>query len=139
MSALYAPTSGSTQDSRSRFHGNAPSCSTCGAAIVAKRGSRRQRYCSPKCRDAARRERNFQKIGLARYPRSGVPRSTKKSRSASEASTAGLADQRNRVSRRRLIEIEVIAPHEWKSATSTDSVVSWVAHLRPSPLVRNAP
>ena len=57
---------------------------------------------------------------------------------ASDASTAGLADQPNRVSRWRLIEIEVIAPHEWKPVTSTDGVVSWVAYLRPSPLVRSA-
>ena len=138
MCAVYAPTSGSAQVSRSNLHGNAHTCSTCGATIVAKRGSRRQQHCSAKCRDAARRARNFKKIGRARYPSSGVPRSAKNSLSSSKASKPSLANQPIRVSRRRLIEIEVIAPQEWKAVTSIDGVDSWVAYLRPSPLVRTA-
>ena len=139
MCAVYAPAVASAQASRPHHHGNARTCGTCGAVIVAKRGSRRQRFCSPKCRDAARRSRNFQKIGKTRYPHSGVPRSDKNSLGNSNASETDIADRSLRISRHRIIEIELIAPHDWEPVISADGVVSWVAYLRPSPLVRSAP
>ena len=95
MSSVYAPAIASAQALRPHRHGNAPTCDTCGAVIVAKRGSRRQRFCSPKCRDTARRERNFHKIGRARYPRSGVPRSVKNSINNSEICMTGLHPPRH--------------------------------------------
>jgi hypothetical protein len=42
-----------------RRHGNASSCARCGTPLRPKHASRRQRYCSYRCRDTARRERNF--------------------------------------------------------------------------------
>ena len=138
MSSVYAPAIASAQALRPHRHGNAPTCDTCGAVIVAKRGSRRQRFCSTKCRDAARRSRNFQKMGKTRYPHSGVPRSAKNSLGTSNTFETDFADRGPRISRHRIIEIEVIAAHDWEPVTSADGVVSWVTYLRPSPLVRSA-
>jgi len=73
-------------------HGNRVICVGCGAVLEPKRGSRRQKFCSYTCRDAARRERNFLATGCsrrvdrgtenaipegARYPTSAIPRSVK--------------------------------------------------------------
>ena len=139
MCAVYAPAVASAQASRPHRHGNAPTCGTCGAVIVAKRGSRRQRFCSPKCRDAARRSRNFQKIGRTRYPHSGVPRSAKNSLGTSNTSETDFADRGPRISWHRIIEIEVIAAHDWQPLVSTDSVTGWATFLKPPVLVRNGP
>jgi len=138
MCAIYAPISGGAQGCRVQRHVNAPFCATCGVVIVAKCGSRRQRYCSLKCRDEARRRRNFHKIGRARYPRSGVPRSVGIPAENSAACSAQVTDRRVRIPWRRIVEIEVIAPHDWKCVTSADGVVGWVTQLRPSPLVQKA-
>ena len=37
--------------------GNAVACERCGKALTPKRGSRRQRYCSDDCKQAARKAR----------------------------------------------------------------------------------
>lgn len=139
MCAVYAPAVASAQVSRPHCHGNAPTCGTCGAVVVAKRGSRRQRFCSARCRDAARRSRNFQKIGKARYLHSGKPRSDKNSLGNSNASKTDIADRSPRISRHRIIEIEVIAAHYWQPFVSTDGVTGWATFLKPPVLVRNWP
>jgi hypothetical protein len=46
-----------------RRNGNASTCEACGAPLRPKRGSRRQKYCSYRCRDEARRGRNFANSG----------------------------------------------------------------------------
>jgi endogenous inhibitor of DNA gyrase (YacG/DUF329 family) len=53
-------------------------CECCGVAFTAKRAARRQFFCSSRCRDADRRERNFRHFGSARGGRSAVPRSSQK-------------------------------------------------------------
>ncbi len=46
-----------------RRNGNAHACASCGTKLKPKRGSRRQRFCSPRCRSHARRDRNFSTTG----------------------------------------------------------------------------
>ena len=53
-------------------------CECCGVAFTAKRAARRQFFCSSRCRDADRRDRNFRHFGAARRGRSAVPRSSQK-------------------------------------------------------------
>jgi hypothetical protein len=72
-------------------NGNARSCATCGGALKPKRGSRRQRFCSARCRSRARRERNFLATG---HTEQGAARSTKISHAISstcKGENAGLA------------------------------------------------
>ena len=42
-----------------RRNGNDIVCATCGSRLTPKRASRRQRYCGSRCREEARRKRNF--------------------------------------------------------------------------------
>jgi hypothetical protein len=72
----------------SRRNGNDSTCAVCGEAITPKRGSRRQRYCSDRCRDDARRARNFEISGRTRYPTTRNPRSVKNSYAKSTACEA---------------------------------------------------
>jgi hypothetical protein len=53
-------------------------CECCGDPFTAKRAARRQFFCSSRCRDADRRERNFRNFGTARRGSSAVPRSNQK-------------------------------------------------------------
>ena len=59
-------------------------CECCGVAFPAKRAARRQFFCSSRCRDADRRERNFRHFGTARRGRSAVPRSSQKTQAISK-------------------------------------------------------
>ena len=139
MCAVYAPTVPTVQAASRQRHGNSANCGTCGAPLAANRASRRQRFCSASCRDAARRSRNFQKIGKARYPHSGMPRSDKNSLGNTNASRTDIADRGPRISWHRIIEIEIIAAHDWQPLVSTDGVTGWATFLKPPVLVRNGP
>ena len=65
--------------------GNASICGSCGKALKPKRSSRRQQYCGDRCKDEARRGRNFAKTastGVSRGRRQGTmafPRPNQKS------------------------------------------------------------
>ena len=48
--------------------GNATRCLVCGSTVNPRRASRRQKYCSYRCRDEARRARNFAASGATRTP-----------------------------------------------------------------------
>jgi hypothetical protein len=62
-----------------RRNGNAISCTTCGKPITPKPASRRKRYCSYRCRDEARRQRNFANFACTRTTGEAIPRSARKS------------------------------------------------------------
>jgi len=51
-----------------RRNGNLLNCQNCGRPLRPKRGSRRQTYCGYRCRNEARRNRNFVGSGHTRYP-----------------------------------------------------------------------
>jgi hypothetical protein len=132
-------------------HGNAAVCAMCGEPLTPKRGSRRQMFCSARCRDAARRARNSAASGYSRpktrnarrcvkkrcpLPRSPVPRSVK---NPPVNSIACKTDFRGRgcvdeALWQRIVAAEVIGPHHWTTTVSSDGVVSEIAQLRPRAL-----
>lgn len=54
--------------------GNSRYCECCGQRLQPKRGSRRQRFCNSRCRDANRRARNHAVFGTARGGSQAIPR-----------------------------------------------------------------
>ena len=68
-------------------------CESCGVAFTAKRAARRQFFCSSRCRDADRRERNFRHFGTARGGRSAVPRSSQKTQVISRSCKGTFGDR----------------------------------------------
>jgi hypothetical protein len=79
---------------RPRRAGNASRCLVCGSAIKPRRASRRQRYCSFRCRDEARRARNFAASGATRKGDPAIPRSVQKDDVESTTCNAGSAELR---------------------------------------------
>jgi predicted nucleic acid-binding Zn ribbon protein len=70
------PTPGLVQPHRRR-------CEVCGTAFAPKQASRRQKFCSYNCRDAAQRERDFALIVGSRWGSQGNPRPSKNSKAVS--------------------------------------------------------
>jgi hypothetical protein len=54
-------------------------CKVCGQQVPRRRIGRARKYCSDKCRDAARRGRNFRGFGSTRYPSEAIPRNVENS------------------------------------------------------------
>jgi hypothetical protein len=73
--------------------GNASACATCGERLRPKRGSRRQRYCSYRCRDEARRARNFANLATTRRGSPAMPRSVENNGATSKPCEARFADR----------------------------------------------
>jgi hypothetical protein len=132
MRAVYAPSIATVQVPGRKRHGNSTCCAVCGAVLHPKRASRRQQFCSARCRDENRRTRNFVKIGRARYPHSGVPRSIKNTFENSITSSDDIAGRGAAIPWPRIIDIEVFQRHDWKPITSTDGVACFVARLASS-------
>jgi hypothetical protein len=111
--------------------GNAVCCQKCGEPLHPKRGSRRQLYCSYKCRDEARRQRNFAASGATRYPSQGIPRSVENQPLSSNGCKADFVVRPPCiVGPARVIETEVIAGRSWESVVSPDGVTCQVARYR---------
>jgi hypothetical protein len=126
-------------------NGNASQCATRGALLRPRRGGRRQRFCSDRCRQSARREGG-------RWGGSGATRSVKNPPAKSGTSKADLADRtslpieilghgwrsprrrRDPTSRRQIVRCEVggelllAAPHEAAAPGPAPAVVLEVAH-----------
>jgi hypothetical protein len=133
--------------------GNAATCQRCGKPLAAKRTGRKPRYCSARCRDAHRRQLNFDFCATtraaitgafknpARYPHQAKPRNAKNSPAISSGCRANLAG-RGSVDKalwRSIVEREVFAGRDWREVTSSDGVKSEVTMLRPRPLREVAP
>jgi hypothetical protein len=103
-------------------HGNAGACTVCGKLINPKRGSRRQRYCSYRCRDEARRTRNFAVSATTRRGSQAIPRSVENKPINSNGCKADFAGRGSSPSSRKLriegprdiIEAEVFRGREWR-------------------------
>jgi hypothetical protein len=110
--------------------GNAAVCSNCGVALTPKRASRRQRFCSYKCRDEARRARNFAISATTRRGSPAIPRSVENS---GVGSTACKGDFRDRASSivgaRAVIDVEILGGRKWSEIVSADGVRSQVTWL----------
>jgi hypothetical protein len=70
-------------------------CATCGAPLDIKHNGRPRRFCSDRCWDAARRNRNFRVSGRARYPSQGVPGNPRKTQAKSTICEGTSADPRS--------------------------------------------
>jgi hypothetical protein len=110
-------------------------CLTCGSTIVAKHTGRKRKYCSAKCRDAHRRQLNFEVSGTARYPTQAKPRNAENPPTVSKNCEVDFAGRASPDLWRRILEIEVIAPHGWSLIVSSDGVKSEQTFLRPPALV----
>ncbi len=134
MRSPYAPSQPEDQDH------HRSTCRNCGAKIKASRTGRKREFCSERCRDTHRRQSNFEFCGSTRYPTQAKPRNAKNTTAISNGCKADFAGRGSAINglRRRIIDVEVIAPHEWTEVTSADGVVSYVAILQPRSL-RGAP
>jgi hypothetical protein len=68
-------------------------CLVCGFPIKIKTTGRPAKFCSPICRDTARRKANFEISGRARYPHCGEPRNPQKTPTNSTLKIDLLADR----------------------------------------------
>jgi hypothetical protein len=105
--------------------GNVWYCANCGRLINPKRASRRQRFCTYRCRDEARRARDFAEY----YPNRPNPRSVENRPLVSTICKANFVDRASIIGPRVVIEIEIIADRDWKSVTSPDGVVCEVVRF----------
>jgi hypothetical protein len=104
--------------------GNLARCANCDAALAPRRGSRRQKFCSGRCRDEARRARNYARFSATRYPNKGKPRSVQNRPLHSMDCRDVLADRPPRINAvpRAVIYREFFAGAEWVTVTSPDGV-----------------
>jgi hypothetical protein len=107
--------------------GNARCCACCGRKLQPKRNSRRQRYCNSRCRNEARRARDF----AGRWGSDGLPRSVENSPLISTACNDDFADRGYSISGPpEIIQTEIVAGRVWRSVTSPDGVVCKVAAIK---------
>jgi hypothetical protein len=122
----------SEQASRRR-NGNAATCATCGERLRPKRGSRRQRHCSYRCRDEARRARNFAVSAATRRGSAAIPRPVENNGVGSTACEGNFHGRAcGIVGPRGVFEIGVVGRRKWREVVSADGVRVWVAQLSPS-------
>ena len=132
MQAPYGPASTTTQAVRR----HATTCAECGAVFVARRTGRKRRFCSNQCRDAHRRQLNFEVSGTARYPTQAKPRNAENPPTVSKDCEPVFAGRGSGIcGSRTVIEAEIGAAHVWTETASSSGVVSLVAQLRPPALV----
>jgi len=76
-----------------RKNESGPTCEQCGKPLRTKRAGRKRRYCSNRCRSAARRNRGWGTSFVSRgYPNEGATRNEPKSATQSEPSQAEKCD-----------------------------------------------
>jgi hypothetical protein len=110
--------------------GNVLCCENCDATLRPKRGSRRQKFCSYKCRDEARRARNFAFFGSARRGSQGIPRSVENKPDNSTACNGRFRDQPPDISApKRVIAQELFDSRDWIEVISPDGVACVVAQM----------
>jgi hypothetical protein len=106
-----------THDGQPVRNGNSDRCAHCSRLIKARRGSRRQRYCSYQCRDAARRERNFAAFVGTRRGSQAIPRSVQNNASNSNTYKCGLTDRPSAALR---FPINLLGGHRWQQPTDAE-------------------
>jgi len=109
--------------------GNARTCIVCGSAIKPRRGSRRQKYCCYRCRDEARRARNFEAFATTRRVGASIPRSGGNNQSNPRACNGHFGDRLGILAPRAVIQVEVFGNRRWRRVTSPDGVTCDVSHL----------
>jgi hypothetical protein len=115
--------------------GNALVCEHCNKPLRSKRGSRRQRYCNNRCRQAASRVRKWtSEFGLARpsgYQDPGVSRSVENPPLISITCQGDFADRASPTATLRdATQVEIIGAHSWRTVVSPSGVTCEVARFR---------
>jgi hypothetical protein len=118
--------------------GNAFVCTNCGVPLNPKRGSRRQLYCSYRCRDEARRARNFAASASTRRGSPAIPRPVENNDGRSRTYRTDFRDRASHICGPRVvIEVEVAGRSNWAETISVDSVRTEVAQLSRAPRLSN--
>jgi hypothetical protein len=116
-------------------------CAVCGRNLVMKHTGRKGRFCSDRCRDRARQDRNYAFCGTVMTRGSGVPRNAGNPYTISTTYRPVFAG-RGYVDPQlwhAIVEIEVFADRDWIEVVSTDNVTCLVAVLRPRALCEGRP
>ena len=132
---LFNPSASNPQSAADGFAGNARHCAQCGKSLRPKKASRRQRFCDSRCRDKARRERNFAAVAATRrrtpHPSAAIPRSVENPPLTSTACKGDFADRAYSISGPRVaVETEIVAGRGWQPVTSPDGVTCEVTRVR---------
>ena len=109
--------------------GNARTCSVCGSALKPRRAGRRKKYCCYRCRDEARRARNFEVFATTRRVGASIPRSGGNNQSNPRACNGHFGDRLGILAPRAVIQVEVFGNRRWRRVTSPDGVTCDVSHL----------
>ena len=138
---LYNPNPPTQQDLHQHRGGNAANCEHCNKPLRPKRGSRRQQFCSDRCRKAAERadqwHAQFDAPGRTE-PRQtgsgsqhgGVSGSVQNTPLVSKACKGDFADRPSAISGPRVvIETEIMAGRDWQPVTSPDDVCCEVTQI----------
>src|SRR6516225_10869676 len=93
-------------------------CQHCQAEIRSpKRSGRKAAFCSYKCRDAARRNRNFVGSGNTRKRTQAIPRNASKSSMISDASRGDFVDR----GAARSLPLNLLGGYRWPGARLLDA------------------
>lgn len=109
--------------------GNATECVVCGSPIKPRRTGRRKKYCCYRCRDEARRERNFAASGATRRGSPGIPRKLENNHAKSMTCNGHFVDRGYGIlGPREVIEAEAFGNRRWWRLISPDGVSCEVAY-----------
>jgi hypothetical protein len=114
-------------------------CEICGTTFVPKRASRRQKFCSYKCRDAARRERDFALIVGRRWGSQVNPRSRKNSKAVSKPYRGDSGDRPSRDYRGIRGPAWVIETEVFAAQVPVPTLVSPASTIRLAALIASIP
>jgi hypothetical protein len=107
--------------------GNGTHCVACGCPLHPKRGSRRQRYCSDACRQAAFRTKKW----ASRYETPDPLRSVENNSHKSIGCERGFGDRASHIcGPAHVIESEVFGNRRWRRVTSPDGVTCEMSTCR---------
>ena len=115
-------------DERATFrNGNAAVCQVCGSKIAPKRASRRQRFCSRRCK-----KRNRPYSDLKQVPATPPADRVRSVANTLVISSPCKAEKAGRGARKKAFLVEIIDARRWQESFSSHGVRSFVSMLRPS-------
>ena len=116
-------------------------CAVCGRGLVVKHTGRKRRFCSDRCRDRARQDRNYAFRETVRGQGSAIPRNAGNFLAISSgckpvSAGRGYVDPQLW---HAIVEVEVFAGRAWHEVISRDGVRSQVSVLRLRALQESQP
>jgi hypothetical protein len=137
--ARRAPSSNGATAQRRESRGNgsekqvqriehAATCAVCGKSLKPNRTGRPRCYCSDRCRDEARRGRDYASFVGCRYPNEEIPQNADNNAARSMTCEGHFGDQAHGIiGPAGVIAVEVTARRRWCAETSIDGVIVEVA------------